>query len=380
MYFKRLFGGGGGADASNLGNAQGTSLTLRGAVASSLILAIYAVAGQSGDLLTFFDSSENKIAGVESGGVLYGQDLKLKIGQSGEFSVNEVSVGGNIAFVESEAQVNQFYFDSVTNSLKMKVPDKFFLIAGQSNAQGQGTIDPAIDLGNANIYEFNSIGRFDPGLDPLTNQTHTTNDKMGFGMAFAREYITNNPGETIALVLAAESGTSFGAGDWIKGGDSYNDAVSASNKLVAMGSTFGGILWHQGESDSTVSSSASYANNLLNFVTDLRTDILGDNSQVPFVAGTLADDYLADDTVGFPNANRLEVNNALLAIPTQIDYADFVDLSGLSTIDNIHFNASALRTAGARYYSTLIDTDATSEKMSGGVYLSSKGYVIDGVN
>ena len=369
---------------SSSSSSSGSSLTLRNTgLITALILSIYAATGQTGDLLGFFDSSDNKIAGVEADGTYYGPDFKSRFGESGEFTLNkhvDNSLGSNLAFDETQANVGQYYFDATTNAIKIKTPDKFFLIIGQSNAHGQGTIDPLIDVGGPNIYELNSDSRFELGLDPLSNQTHMDNDKMGFGVAFAREYIANNPNETIALVLNAKSGTSFGGGAWVKGGEQYEDAVKAANKLISMGSVFGGILWHQGESDSTTTSSSSYASNLSQMVTDLRTDIRGDNSQVPFIAGTLADDFITGNDVGSPTANREEVNNAILNIPTQIDYADYVDLSGLATIDNIHFNAASLRTAGARYYSTLIDTDATTEKTSGGVYISSKGYVIDGID
>lgn len=65
-------------------NLIATALSV-GAVAFS----IYALSGQTGDLLGFFDSSENKIAGVEADGTFYGPDFTSRYDEAGEFSLND---------------------------------------------------------------------------------------------------------------------------------------------------------------------------------------------------------------------------------------------------------------------------------------------------
>jgi hypothetical protein len=244
----------------------------------------------------------------------------------------------------------------------------------------QTLIDPLLDIGDSDMFELSEGCKFISALDPLDNQTHTTNDKMGFGVAFGREYLSNNDGETTCLVLAAKSGTSFGAGHWQKGGEQYNDAVAAANKLIAMGSVLAGVLWHQGESDSTATSSSQYQARLIQFVSDLRADIEGDHSQTPFIAGTLADDFIAGNSAQQPTANRVEVNDAIKAVPTQIDYAATANLMSLATLDNIHFNAASLRIIGQRYYTALTSSDATSIKSPANAWSSLRAYLIDGSN
>jgi len=261
----------------------------------------------------------------------------------------------------SDATVNQYYYNN--GVLTFKAPDKFFLIIGQSNAVGKGTFDASLDTTDSDAYMLNADLELVTASEPIYNFNLTpTAGTTSFGLAFAREYLDNNSGETIALVKAAKDGTSLGSGEWQQGGTEYVKAVAAANKLVAMGSTFAGMLWHQGESDATTSYSGSYETNLIQMVADLRSDITGSNSQVPFLGGTLADDNIAGDSAGFPNANRNEVNDALINIPFAIDYANTVDLSGLDTDDNVHFNAAALRTAGVRYYNALVNSNSTTVK------------------
>ena len=227
------------------------------------------------------------------------------------------------------------------------IPDKFFMVMGQSNAQGQGVIDPLLDVSSEKIYELTAINQTQIANDPLVNNTHTSNALMGFGMTFARSYVEAT-GETIAILLCAKSGTSLNGGVWKQGGVQYNDALAAILKMQRFGSTLAGILWHQGESDSSVAGSPVYASNLSTMIANFRADIEGDSS-APFITGSLADGYLANTDASFPMANRNEVNDALVDAPNQIANCAHASLVGCAD-DLLHFTAAGLRLAGQRYY------------------------------
>jgi len=227
------------------------------------------------------------------------------------------------------------------------VPSKFFMIMGQSNAHGQGIIDNEIDIPSPYVFELTSSNRMQIANDPLINNTHIDNDKMGFGMTFARSYAATT-GENVAIILCAKSGTSLNSGKWKQGGEQYIDAKNVIIEMQRYGSELAGILWHQGESDSSVAGSPLYAANLKTMITDLREDIEG-NSTAPFIVGSLADGYLLNTDASFPMANRNEVNNALIDAPNQIENCAFASLIGCAD-DLLHFTAPGLRLAGERYY------------------------------
>jgi hypothetical protein len=369
------------------GSGGGTGGEFEPASINTFAVKLKGLVGQIGNLFGIYDSNDALLAGAEADGDFFAPDIILRHGEAGEFrAADEIEVirEDGVIFSQTlfnskdQTDIGQFFYDD--GALKIHAPDKFFLIAGQSNAHGQGVIDALIDVGDEDLYQLSTAGKFILGTDPLNNQTHIDNDKMGFGVAFGREYLTNNDGETICLVLAAKSGTGFGGGHWVKGGEQYNDAVAAANKLIDSGSVFAGILWHQGESDSTVASSGSYETNLIQMVSDMRADIKGDNTDIPFIAGTLADDFLGGDSVEQPTANRVQVNEVIKKVPNIIDYAAKVSLAGLDTSDNLHFDAAGLRTAGGWYYNSLVSGDASSVKVPINTWSAAKAYKLDGVN
>lgn len=297
--------------------------------------------------------------------------MGVNIGRKGNALLSECKI-------YSTSNINDMYFHN--GSIKMRVPDFFFLFAGQSNQHGQGIIDPAIDTSNDNIFQLTSA-KFQVAKVPLENNGWPKNDKVGLHLNFCKRFIEDNPNKTVAIVLVAQSGTSFGAGYWNKGDSMYNAAIEAASKLIHMGSVLKGIIWHQGESDSTSSSGPNYQTNLVNFVTNLRADLPGDQSQVPFVCGTMADDYIYGDSVGNPSANRLQVNTVHRAINQLVDYSTFSDLCNLPTQgDNLHFNAIALRIAGNRLYRAFKTTRTTLQKTQAQSWSILKAYSIDGVD
>lgn len=73
----------GGSTNRTFYNLIATALSV-GAVAFS----IYALSGQTGDLLSFFDENEDAIAGVQADGDFYGPNFISRFGEAGQFDLN----------------------------------------------------------------------------------------------------------------------------------------------------------------------------------------------------------------------------------------------------------------------------------------------------
>jgi hypothetical protein len=225
----------------------------------------------------------------------------------------------------------------------------FFVLMGQSNMNGTGIIS-ADDDGNHRILSFTKENRIIEAEAPLPTNTGTSDNGIGFGLSFGRSYTANNANDNCILVLSATGATGFGQGNWNSGEQQFIDSVDAYERAMdtITAPVFGGFLWHQGESDSTAAWSGNYATALSDFVSDLRTAT--GEATAPFIVGTLADDFINGTDVTWPNANRNEVNNAIIDAPNQISNCGLVDLSGLSSYDGIHFSSASYRTGGGKYY------------------------------
>lgn len=232
-----------------------------------------------------------------------------------------------------------------------RITNKFFLIIGQSNANGQGVIDAGLDVPKVGVYMVDLDYNIIKGEDPIPSHADEVVNTMGFGMSLARDYIDANPSETVTLALSAKSGTGLGGfGGWQAGGAPYLASVKIANKLINMGNTLGGIFWLQGISDTHYLISGLYADNLTSLASRLRDDITGDNARIPFVVGTMPDGYVSGSSANYPTVNRQEVQDALIDSPNQIPNCALANLTGLAMKDIYHYSASSLRTAGSRFY------------------------------
>jgi hypothetical protein len=107
-----------------------------------------------------------------------------------------------------------------------------------------------------------------------------------------------------------------------------------------------GILWHQGEGDSSESESPQYENRLIELIKALRADLA---DKVPFVAATLGDFFVEGNPQG-----RV-INETLLRIPRLVQGTACVDSSGLRDKgDSLHFNAASARELGRRYAEAML--------------------------
>lgn len=253
--------------------------------------------------------------------------------------------------VLTAAQLQQIY-DYL--ALKWGIPlpgDDYdvFLLAGQSNMvgfNGDGTVDGP----DPRVFEIDRSGnatldkRIKLAEQPLQHDGGSVGD-IGLGYTFAEKYIEDNPNKKVILVPVARGTTGFSTGEWtVTTGARYQDAVDRANEVMSYGSgtkTFKGILWHQGEQDSSMTE-AAYAAALDAMVVGLRADITGASS-APLVVGDLVP--------GWNLPNSQSVRDALADTPSRDANSAFVASTGLTDGgDGVHFDAPSLRTLGQRYY------------------------------
>ena len=100
-----------------------------------------------------------------------------------------------------------------------------------------------------------------------------------------------------------------------------------------------GVLFHQGESDSTDS---AWPAKVAEIVSDLRGD-LGMGESVPFLAGELL-------TNGCCRAH----NERVAELPGLIPNAYVISAGGLGAVDQFHFDLAGQRELGNRYAETML--------------------------
>ncbi len=138
---------------------------------------------------------------------------------------------------------------------------KLFLIAGQSNAVGQGASTLSIVCNKGSAYEYNwSTNSIQPLQDPM-GQTFNNFEAAAtgsIGPSFAKK-LNDLTGKTIYLVSAARGGSSNSVkgelspyGTWDDSGSLmiFGSAVSKVNSAIKKtGLALSGIIWMQGERD-----------------------------------------------------------------------------------------------------------------------------------
>ena len=161
---------------------------------------------------------------------------------------------------------------------------------------------------------------------------------FGPGTFFAADMLPNYPGGKIGLVPCAVGGTPLSR--WVKGADLYENALKKAKAAATYGE-IDGMLWHQGESDSTKPEDATtYQARLTQMFTDFRTDL--GQPDLPIVVGELGDFFKA------PQSDVVKA--AIRGMPQALPRVGFADSTGLGHRgDHLHFSAAAQKEFGQRY-------------------------------
>ena len=215
-----------------------------------------------------------------------------------------------------------------------------FLLIGQSNMAGRGSLQEVDPIKNKDIYMFRD-SQWVTAKEPLHTDKPTLAG-IGLGMSFA-ETLQRKLERKIGLIPCAFGGTSLS--EWQKGGRLYSNAVTETIEALK-NSSLKGILWHQGESDAdSLETAESYKERFMPFIDSLLTDI--GISNIPIILGELGE-FLVKNGDGCLYSHI--VNEQLKDICSGDKYFAFVSAKGLTDNgDFLHFNAKSLREFGIRY-------------------------------
>lgn len=219
-----------------------------------------------------------------------------------------------------------------------------YLLIGQSNMAGRAEITSDLRDTLERVYLFNG-SQWEKASNPLNKYSNTRKSidmqKLGPGYTFVRtlsQHIDND----IGLVVNARGGSSIE--EWQKGYtgendfDLYEKALERIKKAASDG-TIKGIIWHQGESNQ--SRSSSYMDSLIKLVGDIRSDL------------GMPDLYFVAGQIGQWRNGSIDINKVIKQIPQKIDSAGYVVADGLTPLNedytDPHFDSRSQKILGERY-------------------------------
>jgi hypothetical protein len=233
-----------------------------------------------------------------------------------------------------------------TSPLRAKERFHLFLLIGQSNMAGRGVVAPQDKVPHPRVLMLNQAGEWVPAVDPLHFDKPAAVG-VGLGRAFGIAVAEATPGVTIGLIPCAAGGSPIDV--WQPGAyyaptksHPWDDALRRAKRAMESG-TLKGILWHQGESDSTAALAPKYEAKLHDLIARLRAELRAPD--VPFVVGQLG--KFADSPW---TEFRTQVDAAQRALPQKVPHTAFVSAEGLKHKgDKTHFEADSYREFGRRY-------------------------------
>ena len=235
---------------------------------------------------------------------------------------------------------------------KEKKPIRSFLLIGQSNMAGRGEFADVEPIVNPSCFMLR-MGRWQKMAEPINPDRDIFkilyHSGVGLSASFADEY-AKHTGENVGLIPCADGGTSIT--QWQSGEILFDHAVMMT-KLAMRTSTFGGILWHQGETDCRSEETfLPYRERFLTMITALRRELGAE--ELPLLLGELSENIcapkwqLGDRAVWF--------NQMLHELEQELPMCRVVSAKDLTLKpDGLHFNSVSLREFGKRYFDALCD-------------------------
>ncbi|WP_307462832.1 sialate O-acetylesterase [Pseudarthrobacter oxydans] len=234
-----------------------------------------------------------------------------------------------------------------------------FLAAGQSNMAGWGLpVGGDRDPADPRMFQYGSKARtLRPATAPL--DMHDTPPGLSPATTLAREYLKTQAGNVGVLIIpAAHSGTAFTSAantlTWSVGSASAPEfdlstlAVTQTRDGIAAASAAGlhvelkGILWLQGESNSSMSTS-EYSTRLDELIAFFRSRLAAPT--LPFVVGGMTPEGIAD------TPSRANVDRSHRETPARVPSSGFAPpmTGGVNVDDRIHFSRAGVEFLGKTY-------------------------------
>lgn len=237
-----------------------------------------------------------------------------------------------------------------------------FLVAGQSNAVGQGNQDSSIIDTSGNTFEYSVFeNRLNPLHDPTgENWKNFERARTGsFLPSFATTY-SKHCRKKLVIVAAGRGGSSChekaelgNMGTWSDSGRMklFEDAVEKTKKAIALTHfSLGGIIWCQGERDANAINSKQltgedYYKSLTDLVTRFRKSF---GSDIPFYI-ILTGFYKDHETEGFDIVRKMQEKVAAYMPATFVIYKKTGDFEQLGWMkDEIHYSQQGLNDIGEK--------------------------------
>ena len=224
---------------------------------------------------------------------------------------------------------------------------KSFLLIGQSNMAGRGDFGEVPEIVNDKCFMLRN-GRFIPMSEPVNVDRPIFSyyhSGVGLAASFADEY-AKFYGEAVGLIPCAEGGTYLS--EWQPGEIFYDNAVCQA-RLASRSSEIVGILWHQGENDTTdIKLVEAYLKGFMTMINTLISDLQLPKN-IPVIVGEIGDfveGYLDGRCKYFK-----ELNSVLKEIADSLESGGIASSKGLTCrSDNIHFDSKSYRELGHRYF------------------------------
>ncbi len=218
-----------------------------------------------------------------------------------------------------------------------------FLMIGQSNMAGRGSLSEVAPIDNFRCYMFR-MGRFQRMREPLNIDRAIGISGVSLGASFADEF-ARHYSTRVGMIPCADGATKLD--DWMPETPLYDHAVFMA-RLAMRSSTFSGILWHQGESDCTLDENVkTYKERFVHMITSMRRELNAEN--LPLIIGEVSEDLANPD---YDFGDRLEkLNGIFREISIELPLCSLVSAKGLTLNDDmLHFDAASQRELGKRYF------------------------------
>ncbi|MDQ0822809.1 hypothetical protein QFZ79_000549 [Arthrobacter sp. V4I6] len=236
-----------------------------------------------------------------------------------------------------------------------------FLAVGQSNMSGRGLpLSGTDDRVDPRIFQYGAkLRTLRPATVPLDMHDNATG--MSPASTLAREYLKTQPANVGVLIIpAAHGGTSFTSAaatlSWSVAGASARKfnlaAMAVAQTLEGMEAAraaghvvdLKGILWHQGENNSSMTTSG-YSAELDELIAFFRSRLAA--PKLPFVVGGMAPEGIA------ATPGRVNVDRSHRETPSRVAYTGFAAsmAGGVSTGDRSHFSRVGVEYLGKTYLS-----------------------------
>lgn len=218
------------------------------------------------------------------------------------------------------------------------------LMVGQSNMAGRGDFGEVPPIENPRCHMLRN-GRWQPMSEPINPDrailSKTFHSGVGLAASFA-DTVSKRANLDIGLIPCADGGTHID--QWMPGEVLFDNAVFCAN-LAKRSCSFGGIIWHQGESNCHIERADGYGEKLYTVLTELRRQTGGE--AVPMILGEIPHFITERWNI---TVDPSVINGIIHDVAKELPLCAVASSDGIPMKpDGIHFSSAGARTFGMRY-------------------------------